>query len=106
MHRRVERRDFHIGTGMLNDPDRLEELEMRKQQSELNARLPPKIKFGQVMAAQKPTAGKPKRNRPKSDAKLRPSGPSQQFVGFGSEDDSDEIDDVPKAKRAKVIVKV
>ena len=87
----------------MNDPERLEELAMRKQQSELNARLPPKVKFKQVLDAAPPVAGRPKRNRPKSDQKLRPSAPAQQFVGFGVEPDADD----PLADRKqKVVVKV
>lgn len=105
MHRRVEPRNFHVGTGMLNDPERLEDLEMRKQQSELNARLPPKVKFAAVLSAEKPAGAKPKRARPKTKDKLRPTGPAQQFVGFGSLDDDDDLNVEPK-KPGKVVVKV
>jgi hypothetical protein len=98
--RRVERRNFQVGTGMMNDPERLEELAHQRQQSELNARLPPKTSFREVLAA--PAAAGPprKRKRPLSKEKLRPTAahPAQQMVGFGVDDD-----DAPKGK---IVVKV
>ncbi len=99
--RRVEPRNFQVGTGMLNDPDRLEDIAHQLQQSELNARLPPKTKFKEVLNATPQAKGPPKK-RPLSKEKLRPGAahPSQQMVGFGTEtDDEDE----PKEK---IIVKV
>ena len=54
--RRVERRNFQVGTGMMNDPERLDEIAHQLQQSELNHRLPPKTKFSEVLAAPPPAA--------------------------------------------------
>ena len=79
------------GTGMLNDPERLRELEERQHHSDLNARLPPKTKFREVLRAPPKDAGqkKVKRQRPVTDEKLRPSAahPAQRATGFFSEDD-------------------
>jgi hypothetical protein len=99
--RRVERRNFQVGTGMLNDPERLEELESMKQQRELNARLPPKVTFQQVLTA-RPVKPKPKPKRPVSKEKLRPTAahPAQAMVGFGTDDD--ELNESVQ----KIVVKV
>lgn len=99
--RRVERRNFQVGTGMMNDPERLDDIAHQLQQSELNHRLPPKQKFGEVLRAPPPPPAPLKRKRPLSKEKLRPTAghPAQQMVGFGTGDD----DDAPKEK---IVVKV
>jgi len=98
--RRVERRNYQVGTGMMNDPERLDDIAQQLQKSELNHRLPPKQKFGSVLNAPPPSKGPIKRKRPLSKEVLRPTAghPAQQMVGFGTGDD----DDSPKEK---IIVK-
>ena len=100
--RRVERRNYQVGTGMMNDPERLQEIAEQLQKSELNHRLPPKQKFGAVLGAPPKPAPALKRKRPLSQEKLRPTAghPAQQMVGFGTGDDDD---DRPKEK---IVVKV
>lgn len=105
MHRRVEPRTPQAGTGTLNDPQRLEELEQRRRLSELNARLPPKTTFNQVLAGAPPEARRHKLKRPLSKEKLRPN-PKCQPASFGFSVDDDELllGDEPR-KKEKIIVK-
>ncbi|MCC6807146.1 MAG: hypothetical protein IT381_06960 [Deltaproteobacteria bacterium] len=90
----------------MNDPERLREIEEQRHHSELNARLPPKTTFKQVITA--PAKAKPKKKpkKPVSDEKLRPTAqhPVQQMVGFG--DDRDEVDELLEdGERQKIVVK-
>lgn len=95
-HRRVESRHALIGSGALNDPDRLEELERRRRLSESRSPLPPKVKFGQVLAATPlPKAQKaqdPFKKRPLSKKKYHENyaQPGVDGAGFGKMDDDFE----------------
>lgn len=95
------------GTGSMNDPERLREIEEQRHNKELNARLPPKTTFKQVMATPQQANPKKKPKRPVSDEKLRPTSqhPVQQMVGFG--DERDEIDELLEdGERPKIVMKV
>ncbi len=94
--RRVEPRNFHVGTGTLNDPERLADIAARRQQSELNGRLPPKVTFRAVLDRPPEVAKRAKRKRPTSKEKLTPS--AQQNVSFSSDGD-----ETPKGR---LVVKV
>lgn len=92
---------------MMTDPERLREIEEQKHHSELNARLPPKTTFKQVISTPRKATGKKKPQRPVSDEKLRPTAahPAQQVVGFGEV--KDEIDELLEdGERKKIVVKV
>jgi hypothetical protein len=105
--RRVERRNVMTGTGMMTDPERLEEIEEQRHHSELNARLPPKTTFKQALHAPQKSRVSNKPKRPVSDEKLRPTSQHamQQMVGFA--DHKDEIDELLEdGERPRVVVKV
>jgi len=106
MNRRVERNNIMSGTGMMTDPERLREIEEQQHHSELNARLPPKTTFRQVLNAPPKAGGPSKRERPKSKEKLRPTAqhPAQQMVGFS--DGKDEIDELLEdGEKARIVLK-
>lgn len=106
VHRRVELRNHLSGTGSLNTPERLDELEKQKQHSELNARLPPKTRFSAVMQSKAQPVNVPnKRSRPLSKQKFGPSS-GHAAVGFGASSDieDDYLSDTPPA-HSKVIFK-
>lgn len=91
---------------MMTDPERLREIEEQRHHSELNARLPPKTTFKQVINEPRKAGPKKKPKRPVSDQKLRPTAahPAQQMVGFA--DTKDEIDELLEdGERPKIVVK-
>ncbi len=91
---------------MLNDPERLRELEERQHHSDLNARLPPKTRFMQVLNAPTKHERRATRERPRSEEKLRPTArhPAQQMVGFA--DTKDELDELLEdGEKSRIVVK-
>lgn len=85
-HRRIEPRGI-VGSGMLNDPQRIEQLESERARRERGWRDAPRRRFGEVL--REPPAPEPREDEARQGTRER----------NGGSDDEDDAQDVDGAQR-------